>query len=121
MNVYILYLNSKGEENIVEVVDMFQKDFGPLKFILLDKVVNSEYFQYHRFLDKISLEKEIKRLEKEKDYYVSMFGSLTLKHYIANGNLHKAFLSTEIIEETKEKYLEIEKKLKSLNRQLKKT
>ena len=106
----------EGAETVAETI----KDKSAQAYVAGTELIEETNEKIHTYTDKISLEKEIKRLEKEKDYYVSMFGSLTLKHYIANGNLHKAFLSTEIIEETKEKYLEIEKKIKSLNRQLKK-
>ena len=55
MKVNIVHLNPQGKENIVEVVDMFSKDIGPLKFELLEEISYSEYFQFHKSLKKISL------------------------------------------------------------------
>lgn len=106
----------EGAETVAETI----KDKSAQAYVASTELIEETNEKIHNYTDKISLEKDIKRLEKEKDYYVLMFGSLTLKHYLKNGNLHKAFLSTEIIEETKNKYLEIERSLKTLKSQLKK-
>ena len=56
MKVKILYLNSQGRDNIIEVIDMFSKDRGPLTFELLENNYSSDYFRYHRDLTKISID-----------------------------------------------------------------
>ena len=55
MKVNIVYLNHQGRENIKEVVDMFSMDKGPMKFELLESKSNFQYFQFHRQLEKISI------------------------------------------------------------------
>ena len=63
MKVKILYLNSQGRDNIIEVIDMFSKDKGPLTFELLENNYSSDYFRYHRDLTKISID-DLKELSK---------------------------------------------------------
>lgn len=74
MNVFILYLNHQGIANISQVLDMFQKDSGPLKFKLIESQSNTDYFQYHRSLDKISIEN------------LDQLSNLTREHYMLDAN-----------------------------------
>lgn len=69
MTVNIIYLSNQGKDNIVEVVEMFEKDRGPLKFKLFDTIITSNYFQYHRSLKKISIENLSELSEKIREYY----------------------------------------------------
>ena len=56
MKVKISYLNLRGRDNIIEVIDMLSKDSGPLTFELLENNYSSDYFRYHRDLTKISID-----------------------------------------------------------------
>lgn len=106
----------EGAETVAETI----KDKSAQAYVAGSEIIEEANEKIHNYTDKVALEKEIKKLEKEKETQVTVFGELTLNHYLKNDNLHKTFLSTEKVEGTKNKYLEIEKNLKSLNKQLKK-
>jgi hypothetical protein len=56
MNVKIVYLSQRGREDMEDVIEMFKKDIGPIKFKLIDHTNSSNYFKLHHDLDKVSLE-----------------------------------------------------------------
>lgn len=69
MNVFILSINHQGSDNISQVLDMFQKDSGPLMFKLIENQADSDYFKYHRSIDKISIENLNQLSNLIRDYY----------------------------------------------------
>jgi hypothetical protein len=68
VKVKISYLNLRGRDNIIEVIDMLSKDSGPLTFELLENNYSSDYFRYHRDLTKISIDdlRELSNLIREE-------------------------------------------------------
>ena len=56
MNVKIVYLSARGREDMEDVIDMFSKDIGPVKFKIIDHTNNSDYYHFHYDLTKVSLE-----------------------------------------------------------------
>ena len=91
MKVKISYLNSQGRDNIIEVIEMFSKDRGPMNFELLENNISSDYYQYHRDLTKISIDdlKELSKLVRldhsiESDDFVVVISQKTLDASLIN-------------------------------------
>lgn len=56
MKVNILYLLSRGRNEVEDVIDMFAKDPGPIKFNLIEHNDTATYFKIHKELKRISLD-----------------------------------------------------------------
>jgi hypothetical protein len=91
VKVKISYLNSQGRDNIIEVIEMFSKDRGPMNFELLENNISSDYYQYHRDLTKISIDdlKELSKLVRldhsiESDDFVVVISQKTLDASLIN-------------------------------------
>ena len=48
MNVKIVNLSRKGTSEVKDVVDMFSKDRGPLKFSIEKTQYDSDYYSFYR-------------------------------------------------------------------------
>jgi hypothetical protein len=55
LDVHIIYLSSQGIENIEETISMFSKDKGPLNFKLILLNNSSEYYQFYKEINDISI------------------------------------------------------------------
>ena len=91
MKVKISYLHSQGRDNIIEVIEMFSKDRGPMNFELLENNISSDYYQYHRDLTKISIDdlKELSKLVRldhsiESDDFVVVISQKTIDASVIN-------------------------------------
>ncbi len=76
----------------------------------------------HQFSDRVFLQKEHKRIENRQKEIVAKFGEETLRHYIKNESLHKAFLTTKIVDDLVNEHklnnknlIAIERKIKKIN------
>ncbi len=66
-----------------------------------------------------SLKNNMNELGKRQKELTTLFGEKTLNQYLSQGNLHKRFLTTNVISEIVEEYQSNEKTLKKLAKQLK--
>ncbi|WP_339888320.1 hypothetical protein [uncultured Flavobacterium sp.] len=98
------------------------KDNSAKVYVASAELVEEANEKIHQYSDKVSLQKEQKRIEARQTEIVSEFGAITLSHYIKSGNLHKAFLTNKSVEDVVNEYksnekvlIAIEKKIKKLN------
>ncbi len=83
MNVYLTTLDEGYSEEIQIILDMFEKDMGPITFSYLDPTPDAEYFKKYDQLERISLpdlfeiNEAIKR-EKRIDYHVVLLTKKSL-------------------------------------------
>lgn len=115
------FFNSVAEnvKEGAEVVTEKIKDNSAKVYVAGSELIEETNERIHKYSDKVSIEKEIKNIKAKQELIVKQFGAVTLKHYITNGSLHKAFLTNETIEKLVEEYKINTKDLKSLERKLK--
>lgn len=111
-------------ENVLEGATLVTekiKDNSAKAYVAGSELVEEANERIHKYTDKISLEKEQKRLESQQLMLSNKFGALTLAHYLKNDSLRKTFLGQKSIDSIVEEYkanqqdlIAIEKKLKKL-------
>lgn len=74
----------------------------------------------HDFTEKQGLHKEEKQIHERQQTIKFAFGEQTLAHYLKNGSLHKQFLTTQAVNDLVEEFKSNEKRLKSIDKEIKK-
>lgn len=110
-------------ENVKEGVELVTekiKDNSAKVYVAGTEIVEEANDRIHQYSDKISLEKELKRLESRQSKLINEFGAITLPHYVKNETLHKAFLTTKIVEDVVNEFKSNTKDINAVVKKLKK-
>lgn len=109
-------------ENVIEGATLVTekiKDNSAKAYVAGSELVEEANEKIHNYTDKISLEKEQKRIEGRQVSISNEFGKLTLAHYLKNDSLHKAFLNQKGIESLVEEHKANQKELNAIAKKLK--
>ena len=107
---------TEGASFITEKV----KETTAKAYVAGSELVEEANEKIHQFTDKQSLLKDKKRIEDDQTELVLNFGKVTLQHYLKNDSLYKTFLNSEKVTAIVNAYKANEKKLKSIDKELKK-
>lgn len=110
-------------ENVIEGATLVSekiKDNSAKAYVAGSELVEEANEKIHNYSDKVSIEKEQKRLNTRQISLSNQFGATTLAHYLKNDSLHKTFLNQKAIENLVNEYKANHKDLVSLEKKLKK-
>ena len=112
-------------DNVIEGATLVSekiKDNSAKAFVAGSELVDEASQRIHDYSDKVSLQKEEKKITERQSEIVYSFGEKTLNQYLSKDNVQKAFLTTKAVQELVTEYNgnlknlnSIEKKLKKLN------
>lgn len=110
-------------ENVIEGATLVGEKVAETSakaYVAGTELVSETSEKIHDFTDKQALHKEEKKIMERQGVLKFAFGELTLDHYLKNDSLHKAFLNTKNISEVVHEYVANEKRLKSIDKDIKK-
>lgn len=110
-------------ENVIEgatIVTEAIKDNSAKAYVASAEIVEDANDKIHTYSDKILLQKEIKNIESRQVQLMNEFGAITIEHYVNSDSLHKAFLTTKVVNTIVEEYKENKSKIVLIEKKLKK-
>jgi hypothetical protein len=107
---------SEGANLVTEKV----KETTAKAYVSGSELVEDTSEKIHDYTEKQTLLKEKHKLEDLQKELTNSFGVLTLENYLAEGHLHKKFLTKKEVNEIVETYKSNAKRILSINKEIKK-
>lgn len=110
-------------DNVIEGATLVSekiKDNSAKVYVAGSELVEEANQRIHDYSDKVSLQKEEKKILERQEELTYLFGEKTLNQYLTKDSVQKAFLTTKVMQEIVEEYKGNNKNLNAIERKLKK-
>jgi hypothetical protein len=110
-------------ENVIEGATLVGEKVAETSakaYVASTELVSETSEKIHDFTEKQELHREEKKLNERQQTLKFSFGEVTLAHYLKNDSLHKTFLTTNAVSEIVDEYNSNQKRLKAIDKEIKK-